>query len=129
MGIDDGRGKPMNAEPTEHFTVIFNVFVLMQLFNEINARKIHGERNVFKGITNNFVFCGILIGTAVTQVIQFFESQFILMKTLKKLYEINCIVSLRASVLRDRSGYGLLMKILTGYIYSSQYTIKVMFYE
>ena len=61
----------MNADPSEHFTIIFNTFVLMQLFNEINARKIHGERNVFKGIFNNYVFCGILAGTAVTQVIEF----------------------------------------------------------
>ena len=36
--------------PSQHFTLIFNVFVLMTLFNEINARKIHGERNVFEGI-------------------------------------------------------------------------------
>ena len=68
LNIKDGRNQGMTAEPTEHFTVIFNTFVLMQLFNEINARKIHGERNVFKGILNNYVFCGILVGTAVTQV-------------------------------------------------------------
>lgn len=35
-------------EPTQHFTLMFNAFVLMTLFNEINSRKIHGERNVFK---------------------------------------------------------------------------------
>ncbi|KAK2102346.1 ATPase, Ca transporting, plasma membrane [Saguinus oedipus] len=32
----------------EHYTIVFNTFVLMQLFNEINARKIHeyfGHRN------------------------------------------------------------------------------------
>lgn len=68
LGIPDGRSQPMNAEPTQHFTIIFNTFVWMQIFNEINARKIHGERNVFKGILNNYVFCGILVGTAVTQV-------------------------------------------------------------
>ena len=71
MNVPDGRNQPMNADPSEHFTIIFNTFVLMQLFNEINARKIHGERNVFKGIFNNYVFCGILAGTAVTQVIEF----------------------------------------------------------
>lgn len=40
----------------------------MQLFNEINARKIHGERNVFEGIFNNPVFCSIVFGTFVVQV-------------------------------------------------------------
>lgn len=40
----------------------------MQLFNEINARKIHGERNVFEGIFNNAIFCTIVLGTFVVQV-------------------------------------------------------------
>jgi Ca2+ transporting ATPase len=40
-------------EPSQHFTIIFNAFVLMTLFNEINARKIHNERNVFSGLIRN----------------------------------------------------------------------------
>ncbi|EPB80104.1 calcium-translocating P-type ATPase, PMCA-type [Ancylostoma ceylanicum] len=43
-----GRNAPLGAPPSAHFTIIFNAFVLMTLCNEINARKIHGERNVFK---------------------------------------------------------------------------------
>jgi Ca2+ transporting ATPase len=57
------------ANPSEHFTVIFNAFVMMQIFNEINARKIHGERSVFKGIFDNPLFYGIVIGTLVAQVL------------------------------------------------------------
>jgi len=57
------------ANPSEHFTVIFNAFVMMQIFNEINARKIHGERSVFKGIFDNPLFYGIVIGTLVTQIL------------------------------------------------------------
>lgn len=30
-------------EPSEHYTLIFNSFVWMQLFNEINCRKLNGE--------------------------------------------------------------------------------------
>lgn len=33
--------------PSRHMTFIFNVFVFMQIFNFINARKIQGEWNVF----------------------------------------------------------------------------------
>jgi Ca2+ transporting ATPase len=40
----------------------------MQLFNEINARKIHGERNVFDGIFRNPIFCSIVFGTFIIQV-------------------------------------------------------------
>ena len=57
------------ANPSEHFTIIFNVFVMMQIFNEVNARKIHGERNVFKGIFNNPLFYCIVIGTFFVQIL------------------------------------------------------------
>ncbi|XP_039504611.1 plasma membrane calcium-transporting ATPase 2 isoform X1 [Pimephales promelas] len=61
--IDSGRHAPLHSPPSEHYTIIFNTFVMMQLFNEINARKIHGERNVFEGIFRNPIFCSIVIGT------------------------------------------------------------------
>lgn len=32
---------------SRHFTVIFNVFVMMQIFNFINSRKLYDEINVF----------------------------------------------------------------------------------
>ena len=41
----------------------------MQLFNEVNARSLHGEFNVFKDILKNQLFCGILLSTATLQVI------------------------------------------------------------
>ena len=55
-------------DPSLHFTIIFNAFVLMTLFNEINGRKIHNERNVFEGITKNSVFLVIWIGCFIGQV-------------------------------------------------------------
>lgn len=66
--IDSGRDAPLHSPPSEHYTIIFNTFVMMQLFNEINARKIHGERNVFDGIFKNPIFCSIVFGTFVVQV-------------------------------------------------------------
>ncbi|KAM9705580.1 plasma membrane calcium-transporting ATPase 1 isoform 1-T2 [Menidia menidia] len=67
--IDSGRNTPLHAPPSEHYTIVFNTFVLMQLFNEINARKIHGERNVFEGIFNNLIFCSIVFGTFIIQIV------------------------------------------------------------
>uniref|UniRef100_A0A9J8A8W7 Calcium-transporting ATPase n=1 Tax=Cyprinus carpio carpio TaxID=630221 RepID=A0A9J8A8W7_CYPCA len=67
--IDSGRNAPLHSPPSEHYTIIFNTFVMMQLFNEINARKIHGERNVFDGIFRNPIFCSIVLATFVIQVI------------------------------------------------------------
>uniref|UniRef100_A0A669B8L4 Calcium-transporting ATPase n=1 Tax=Oreochromis niloticus TaxID=8128 RepID=A0A669B8L4_ORENI len=69
LDIDSGRNAPLHAPPSEHYTIVFNTFVMMQLFNEINARKIHGERNVFEGIFNNPIFCSIVLGTFIIQVI------------------------------------------------------------
>ncbi|XP_075691470.1 plasma membrane calcium-transporting ATPase 3 isoform X2 [Rhinoderma darwinii] len=67
--IDSGRNAPLHSPPSEHYTIIFNTFVLMQLFNEINARKIHGERNVFDGIFANPIFCSIVLGTFAVQIL------------------------------------------------------------
>ncbi|KAA8535833.1 hypothetical protein F0562_030847 [Nyssa sinensis] len=52
----------------EKNTLIFNAFVLCQIFNEFNARK-PDEINVFKGVTKNHLFMGIVGLTFVLQVI------------------------------------------------------------
>ena len=67
--IDDGAESGAAEAISEHFTLIFNVFVFMQIFNEINARKIHGERNVFQGLHRSYTFLIIMVGQVVCQVI------------------------------------------------------------
>ncbi|XP_071910010.1 calcium-transporting ATPase 8, plasma membrane-type-like isoform X3 [Coffea arabica] len=52
-------------------TLIFNAFVLCQVFNEFNARK-PDEINVFKGVTKNHLFMGIIGLTVVLQVVMIF---------------------------------------------------------
>uniref|UniRef100_A0A8C4VHF0 Calcium-transporting ATPase n=1 Tax=Gopherus evgoodei TaxID=1825980 RepID=A0A8C4VHF0_9SAUR len=67
--IDSGRNAPLHSPPSEHYTIVFNTFVMMQLFNEINARKIHGERNVFDAIFRNPIFCTVVLGTFAAQIL------------------------------------------------------------
>lgn len=67
LDVESGHGQP----PSQHFTIIFNSFVMMTLFNEFNARKIHGQRNVFEGVFTNPIFYSIWIGTCISQVRQF----------------------------------------------------------
>ena len=60
-------------EPTQKvqmYSIIFQTFVFMQLFNQINSRKL-GERefNVFASFFNNFMFIGILLLTFAIQVV------------------------------------------------------------
>ncbi|XP_035791812.1 plasma membrane calcium-transporting ATPase 2-like isoform X3 [Anopheles albimanus] len=78
LDIESGRGQPLNSEATQHFTIIFNVFVFMTLFNELNARKIHGQRNIFQGLFTNPIFYSIWLVTLVSQVfiIQFGKVAF-----------------------------------------------------
>ncbi|KAK2969950.1 hypothetical protein RJ640_008290 [Escallonia rubra] len=49
-------------------TLIFNAFVLCQIFNEFNARK-PDELNVFSGVTKNHLFIAIVGTTFVLQII------------------------------------------------------------
>ncbi|XP_036057667.1 plasma membrane calcium-transporting ATPase 4 isoform X1 [Onychomys torridus] len=67
--IDSGRKAPLHSPPSQHYTIVFNTFVLMQLFNEINSRKIHGEKNVFAGIYHNVIFCSVVLGTFFCQIL------------------------------------------------------------
>lgn len=76
LDIDSGQYRT-DSEPTQHFTIIFNTFVMMTLFNEINARKIHGQRNVFEGIFTNPIFYCIWIANAGAQVRKQSSSVFI----------------------------------------------------
>jgi len=49
---------------SRHLTVVFNVFVLFQIFNMIAARKIHDEKNIFEGVFGNAMFIGVWITIA-----------------------------------------------------------------
>jgi Ca2+ transporting ATPase len=55
--------------PSRHYTVVFTVFVMLQVFNMLNARKINDEKNIFKGMTDNSMFLFIWIGIFVIQIL------------------------------------------------------------
>ncbi|KAF4531643.1 hypothetical protein B566_EDAN006574 [Ephemera danica] len=68
LDIESGT-EPDSPEITQHLTMIFNTFVMMTIFNQFNARKIHGQRNVFEGVFTNPIFYCIWVFTFVTQVL------------------------------------------------------------
>jgi hypothetical protein len=51
----------------EHFAIAFNYFVLAQVFNELHARSIVHDANVFKGLGSNVVFLAVLGFAVVVQ--------------------------------------------------------------
>ena len=62
-GHADDQAKQM------HLTLLFNVFVWMQLFNELNSRRIAGERNVFDELLKNPFFLFIMSIQIAGQVV------------------------------------------------------------
>ena len=58
-----------NYGPSRHFTYIFNIFVLLQLCNEVNSRKLRDEFNILTGIMRNWLFVAIWFITFFVQVL------------------------------------------------------------
>ena len=54
---------------TTHMTLIFDVFVVYTLFNQINCRMIDDTLNTFKRISKGFMFCIVTLCELVIQII------------------------------------------------------------
>ena len=48
---------------------VFNVFVILQIFNMINCRKINDEINIFDGIRKNKMFIAVWLIIVIGQFI------------------------------------------------------------
>ena len=79
-----------HGTPSEHWSIIFNTFVMMQCFNEFNARKLQRakklkvdpwEHCVFVGVLSNPTFLVIVVGTFLVQIclVQWWYSVFTLL--------------------------------------------------
>ena len=55
----DEYDEPLETN-SRHFAYCFNIFVMMQVFNFINSRKIDDSINTFKGIFNSPIFVTIV---------------------------------------------------------------------
>eukprot|EP00920_Eleutheroschizon_duboscqi_P043121 GHVT01102551.1.p1 GENE.GHVT01102551.1~~GHVT01102551.1.p1 ORF type:complete len:559 (+),score=111.42 GHVT01102551.1:132-1679(+) len=58
-----------NIGPSRHYTFIFNVFVFMQLFNLVNARKISDTGSLLSGFFRNRMWTTIVIVITIIQVV------------------------------------------------------------
>jgi hypothetical protein len=62
----DYDGKPyyepfMHVTDSRHLTVVFNLFVYMQVSNMFCARKINDEFNIFEGIHKNGLYAIVVV--------------------------------------------------------------------
>lgn len=54
---------------SRHYTILFALFVLLQLFNELNARRINDKLNIFEGMLGHHFFQAIWLLSFAVQVI------------------------------------------------------------
>lgn len=60
----DTIGYEHSQDKVLHFTYIFNTFVFLQIFNEINCRKVGVyDKNVFESFFHNKFFLLVIAGT------------------------------------------------------------------
>lgn len=68
--IEDGQYAYRDHLPSRHYTMIFNVFVFLQVFNEVSARKVGAkELNSFAGFFKNWLFSAVVVFITVVQII------------------------------------------------------------
>ena len=58
-----------NNANSAHMTIVFNVFVVYTLFNQVNCRVIDDSLNILVRIGNNFFFPIIIFGELILQII------------------------------------------------------------
>lgn len=106
FGVEAGWGHGGGAS---HFTLFFNVFVFMQLFNEINCRKLKdSEVNIFRGFFNNWLFLFIMTITVIIQIcLVQFGGKFISCAPLSAQQHLLCVAIGSGSLI-----VGLLLKLL-----------------
>jgi magnesium-transporting ATPase (P-type) len=84
------------AETTalEVYTLMFNVFIWMHIFNEINCRKVGAtEYNVFHNLLANYFFMGVMVFIMVVQTFMVnFLGQFSQCKKLTGQQHAFCII-------------------------------------
>lgn len=68
-GEPDYIDKQRTLGPSAHFTYVFNIFVWMQIFNFLNARKINDEVNILEGMHRSGLFIILIIIIGVLQVV------------------------------------------------------------
>lgn len=87
---ENGYNFPNKA--TIHYTMVFNTFVLMQVLNEFNARKVNTDLNVFDGLLSNWIFITIVAVVILGQaLIVEFGGEFTSTTHLDWQYWLSCV--------------------------------------
>lgn len=55
--------------PSRHLSVLYTTFVFLQLFNQVNSRKLTTELNIFDGFFSNYISIGVFVVEVGLQII------------------------------------------------------------
>ena len=56
------------TDRARHYTILFNTFVFLHVFNEFNCRKIGAKKyNIFSGLFSNWMFLAVILAICVIQ--------------------------------------------------------------
>jgi len=55
--------------PSRHFTIIFNTFIFLQIFNFFPCKCVNDELNFFKNVFKGYIFWIIIVFVSFIQVI------------------------------------------------------------
>ncbi|KAF9088333.1 hypothetical protein BGX23_007434 [Mortierella sp. AD031] len=67
--VDDITGAYKTFKKQEISTMVFNTFVFLQIFNEVNCRRLDNRLNVFAGMLQNTYFMVIFVIMVVFQIL------------------------------------------------------------
>jgi P-type Ca2+ transporter type 2B len=89
-----------------HFTIFFNIFVFLQVFNSVNARKLEQhELNVFEGIEGNNIYIYVQAFIVFGQIIMVqFGGRPLRTKPLKLSQHMACIIIASTSLIAGYIG-------------------------
>merc|ERR1711865_553529 len=69
IGPYESAGYTTMFQSRPHYTIIFNVFVWCQVFNEFNSRRLDNTPGCFAGVMSSKIFMGVIVATVVTQIL------------------------------------------------------------
>jgi hypothetical protein len=61
ISLEPLYSKYKDLTPSRHLSIVFNMFVWMQVFNMLCSRKINDELNFMEGMHTNFMFISVMI--------------------------------------------------------------------
>ncbi|KAK3306245.1 calcium-translocating P-type ATPase [Chaetomium strumarium] len=72
-GVFTASGADEGVRDVQHHTLVFNTYMMMQLFNQLNCRRTDNDLNILAGVHRNPWFIGVQLLTLAGQIVIIFK--------------------------------------------------------